>query len=318
MDVLGQRLPPGNLAAFYFVSRLRETRMKLVILDFAGTLSLETVLFGRDGNLETELEKSGLSRLGVSGAGLFWNELVLPGWEEGSRTARGYKAVLAEKLRVFSRSRGISAPEDAVYAAAAGFVEAYFRASPISAAWRQPLRDLAAAPDVFTLIATDHYAEAAAHIQSLLASWGLNARPARAACFSTEDRRSFLIACSADLGAHKAEPAFWISVREVLERIFFKPLPEAFTSIKIVDDFGFNENASDDYGGGAKALARRDSTEAAIHAACGLIPGVFPFFLENPNQEDGAARQRSFEDLVRKAELFIGACSIELFRNLSF
>jgi hypothetical protein len=285
--------------------------MKLVILDFAGTLSLETVLFGRDGNLEQELEKSGLARLGVSGAELFWNELVLPGWDEGSRTGRGYAAVLAEQLHVFTRGRGISAPEESLRAAAAAFAKAYFDASLIGGAWKKPLTALAAAPDTLTLIATDHYAEAGSRIQNLLAAWDIEALPLSDAASAGKEgggpcRRPFLIANSADLGARKAEAPFWQAVRAALERILRLPAG-APASIRFVDDFAFNENASDAYGGESQARARREITEALICAAFGLRPGVFPFFLEIPDRENEAACRRAFEELVRKAHLFIAA-----------
>jgi hypothetical protein len=281
--------------------------MKLVVFDFAGTLSLETVLFGKDGNLERELARSGLARFGIDSAELFWNELVIPGWEEGSRTARGYEAVLAERLRVFTRSRGIPAPEESIRAAARGFAGAYFAASPISGAWRKPLNDLAAAPDTRVIIATDHYAEAGPHIQSGLSAWGITARGLLEAppAGGEDGRLCFLIANSADLGAGKAETAFWKTVRAGLERILSRPPAKAFTSICLIDDFGFNEEARSAYGGEVKARARCASTRAAMHAALGLEPGVFPFFLENTNGEDGWT---AFEILVRRAEQFIKDC----------
>ncbi|MDR1626152.1 MAG: hypothetical protein LBT33_06385 [Spirochaetia bacterium] len=272
--------------------------MKLLVFDFAGTLSLETILFARDGNLEKELARSGLAGLGVRSAGLFWDGLVLPGWEEGSLTARGYAAVLAEKLRAFARSRGIPAPEEAARAAAGAFARAYFAASPISGVWKKPLTALAAAPDCLTLIATDHYAEAGPHIQNLLAAWGIKALVLPHAAPSGTDR-PFLIANSADIGAHKAQVPFWRSVRAALA----EPLPEA---IRLVDDFGFNENPSGGYGGESKARAREGLTQAALRAAFGLAPGVFPFFLENPCGEEGPLRQ-SFEKLARKAARYASA-----------
>jgi hypothetical protein len=273
--------------------------MKLLILDFAGTLSLETVLFGRRGNLEKELAKSGLAGLGVRGAGLFWNELVLPGWEEGSRTARGYAAVLAERLRVFTRARGIPAPEKTIRAAARAFARAYFEASPISGVWKKTLTALAAAPDSLTLIATDHYADAGRRIQSLLAAWGIEALVLPQTPPPAKGGRPFLIANSADFGAHKAEAPFWQAVRAALGR--------DFSCIRLVDDFGFNENTAGAYGGPAKARARQERTGAAILAAFGLAPGVFPFFLENPAQEDEAALRRAFEGLARQAQSYIEA-----------
>jgi hypothetical protein len=119
----------------------------------------------------------------------------------------------------------------------------------------------------------------------------------------------FLIANSADLGAHKAETAFWKTVRAGLSRILSRPSAEAFTSICLIDDFGFNEEARSAYGGELKARARRDSTRAAMYAALGLKPGIFPFFLENTDREDGDACRRAFEILVRGAEEFIRGTS---------
>jgi hypothetical protein len=276
--------------------------MRLVVIDFAGTLSLRTVLFGREESLAAELKKSGIADLGAGSPALFWEKVILPGWEEGSLTARGYAAVLAERLTACTQSGGASALPAAIHAAALSFVQAYFTHSPIENVWRETLTRLAAAPDALTLIATDHYAEATAHILGLLSRWEIAAR-ALSLSAAAKTTRVF-VANSADLGARKASSAFWEAARAGLEKAF--PGRGAFTSIRVADDFGFNENAADSYGGMYKAFFRRRETSAHIKNVFGIRPGVFSFFLPQETRcAGGEALRQSYEGLVRRAAAFL-------------
>jgi hypothetical protein len=284
---------------------MRARKTHLVIIDFAGTLSLETVLFGRDENLAAELARSGLTRLGADSPEIFWNELVLPCWAEGSLTARGYEAVLAERLKKFTNSRGRPAPEAAIHAAARSFTQSYFTRSLIEPAWKETLTRLAAAKDALTLIATDHYAEATDCIRGQLSRWNIAARPLLSGPQTGEQTAApaeaapCIIANSAGIGAHKADAVFWKTVKAALEN----SLREPFASLCVVDDFGFNENAADDYGGREKALLRREKTAAHIQEAFGREPRVFSFFLEG--EQDGDDMRRNYEALVLRASEFI-------------
>ena len=272
--------------------------MKLLILDFSGTLSLDAVLFGRKERLAAELEKSGIADLGAGDPEVFWKEIILPGWEEGSLTEKGYAAVLSACLCAFTQKNGIAATEPAIHAAARAFSAAYFAASPIEEAWKIPLTRLAADQDVFVLIATDHYAEVVPHISGCLERWGINAVPAP----SMENAiGGFRIAASAALGAYKADAVFWRAAKADLE----KSQPRrAFTSIRLVDDFGCNENAASEYGG--KSRVRREKTAAAIEEVFGLSPEVFSFFLEPEIlSAAGLPLRRAYAALVREAAAFL-------------
>jgi hypothetical protein len=68
----------------------------------------------------------------------------------------------------------------------------------------------------------------------------------------------------------------------------------------VVDDFGFNENAAENYGGREKALSRREKTAACVQDAFGCEPRVFSFFLEG-----GGDIRRNYETLTGEAAEFI-------------
>jgi hypothetical protein len=276
--------------------------MRLVVIDFAGTLSLRTVLFGREESLAAELKKSGIADLGAGSPALFWEKIILPGWKEGSLSARGYAAVLAERLAVFTLERGAPAPPPAIHAAALSFVQAYFSHSPIEHVWRKTLTRFAAAPDCLTLIATDHYAEATAHIIGLLSRWGIASRALSPSAAGKAAR--VFVANSADLGACKAASAFWEAAKAGLEKAF--PGRSAFRSIRVADDFGFNENAADSYGGMYRAFSRRGEVSAYIKNVFGVRPAVFSFFLpQEARCAGGEVLRQSYESLVRRAAAFL-------------
>jgi hypothetical protein len=294
--------------------------MRLVVIDFAGTLSLKTVLFGREESLAAELKKSGIAGLGIGSPGLFWEKIILPGWEEGSLTGRGCAAVIAERLFAFTRASGNPAPPAAIHAAAGSFTRSYFTHSPIEHAWRETLTRLAAAPDALTLIATDHYAEASAHIRGLLSRWDIDARPllppasgegsaAPAEAFALPEAAAgkaarVFVANSADLGARKADAAFWETVKAGLEKELSGHI--RLSAVRVADDFGFNETAGDSYGGMFKAFSRRGETAARIKNAFGIRPGVFSYFLPpRALASGGRGPRQTYGGLVRRAAAFL-------------
>lgn len=75
----------------------------LVMLDFSGTLSIETVRFGQPENLECALLDSGLWALGVDSLKIFWEEIVSPTWERGSTTQIGYVQLLIDAVTRLDR-----------------------------------------------------------------------------------------------------------------------------------------------------------------------------------------------------------------------
>ncbi|MDO9516293.1 MAG: hypothetical protein Q7J01_09370, partial [Syntrophales bacterium] len=197
---------------------------KLVIFDYSGTLSPDAVRFAEDDTLTEELERSGLAALGVADPETFWNEIVNPTWEEGSTTPIGYGEVISRRIKeAFSPA----VPDDQIRISAARFVDSYLTHSLIDGRWSSILGKLGNDPATMTVIATDHYAEATGYIVRYLGEMG--ATPS-----------SFIVANSADMGAHKADRAFWKTLRNSLQL-------DTIRGVLAVDDFGFNEGAGDSY-----------------------------------------------------------------------
>ncbi len=227
---------------------------KLVIFDYSGTLSPEAVRFADDDNLTKALEQSGLAALGVADPETFWNEIVNPTWQEGSTTPVGYGEVIFRRIKE-AFSPAVS--DDRIRNSAARFVDSYLTHSPVNGRWHPTLEKLSEQPSVITVIATDHYAEATGYIVRYLGEMGVAAMPLK----DSPGAVPFVVANSADMGAHKADRAFWETLRNALGL-------DALRSILIVDDFGFNEEAGDSYADRRKVEDRKDAT-------LGLLEGVF-------------------------------------------
>jgi len=231
------------------------TPEKLIIFDYSGTLSLDAVLFARQGHLMKELRESGLADLGVTSPEIFWEEIVNPTWEEGSTTAVGYKGVIVKRIRgKFSPS----VSDNIIALAASRFVESYLGHSRVDKRWKHILRMLNERPDVCVVIATDHYAEATGCILEFLGELGIQTVTVKNALKPVE----FVVANSADLGVHKADRRFW-EILKVNLRL------DAVRQILLIDDFGFNEMEGDSYGGLEKVEKRKEKT-------VGLLEKVFP------------------------------------------
>ncbi len=145
----------------------------LLIFDYSGTLSLEAPRFGQPENLLRALAETGLAALGVSTPEIFWGQIVNPTWVEGSTTQAGYKRVMAERIAALRLAPGASAEE--IAAAASRFVDRYLDHSRIETDWRPLLTRLSENPNVTTIVATDHYAEATGRIIAELGAWGIPA-----------------------------------------------------------------------------------------------------------------------------------------------
>ncbi|MDX9823025.1 MAG: hypothetical protein RBT20_13900 [Syntrophales bacterium] len=253
----------------------------LVIFDYSGTLSLESVLFGEPARLEEELQSSGLYGLGVTSPQVFWNEIVDFTWERGSTTRIGYKRLLTERVAALQSPASNPAREEAVAAAAERFVDRYLESSRVHEAWHPLLRRIFNDPRGTALVATDHYAEATEAIVRHLQAAGVEAH-------SIGDplppgKASFLIANSADLGTPKVDDRFWEAVRAL-------PVLAEIRSILLIDDFGFNEQPRDSYSARRKVEDRGAKTVALLREVFQARVEVLPFLLDDPGRKaDGFA-----------------------------
>ncbi len=270
----------------------KTSRPNLVIFDFSGTLSLGAVLFSREKTIRQALKDSGFDALGIDDPETFWNDLVIPTWEEGSTTTKGYIRVLAEQAEQLLRSGSNKPDLETIKKASFHFVNAYFSYSLIDPRWGPSFQFLNNRKDTDTVIATDHYAEATGHIIKEVQKMGLKAAPLEQAL----RQEKFFVASSADLGWPKTRQEFWNILKQFLG-------PGFYEQILLIDDFGFNEQ-EDFYGGKTKALKRRQKVSSLVEEAFTAKPGTFPFFLEQayPN---GEGLSRSYPDLIEKAHLFL-------------
>jgi len=274
------------------VQRLPSSR--LVVLDFSGTLSLEAVLFGVPEHLEQELRASGLERLGVTSVAFFWEALVNPTWEEGSTTHRGYTRVLADRLKqILSWQDDHPAAREAT-AAVERFLSSYLRHSTIDPAWRRSFAAILERDDTDVVVATDHYAEFTGHIVDELRAIDVPAVPA----LQAGPGDHVLVANSADLGCHKATPAFWERLKGARRRA-------ATAIVAVVDDFGLNEQPLDAYAAPAKARKRLDDSVEILRHTYAARVAVFPFFLDRGDDVRGETLQRRYRALIARAEAFV-------------
>lgn len=263
----------------------------LVILDYSGTLSMRAPEFARPDRLMQELARSGLAACGIDRAEIFWDDIVNPTWEAGSTTSAGYIPLIVRQVET-RHGRKSSGHSDigALDAAAASFVHAYLDHSAIEPSWRPLLTTLSHSPDVMTVIATDHYAEATDAILEHLQTMHIPGTAMRdmdgpgVVCPG-----SIVVANSADVGVHKADRRFWEIVRGGL------PLG-GIQRVLMVDDFGSQEQSGDAYGRTDQVAARRQRTIEMIATVfpvpvdvVDVIADVSASFLNDP------------ESLIRKA-----------------
>jgi len=312
-----------------------ETLKRLIIVDFAGTLSLQTVIFGRKERLQRALRASGLDILGFGEPSRFWEELVFPTWEEGARTSKGYAGVLALRLRDLA-----SGQRACIREAAYRFVQLYYRHSRIDPGWK-PLfsGDFYKDNRDTILIATDHYAECTPFLCRFLYRWGVRCKPihrrettAKSEGMVLKKRRLFappaadsrtspasprlsppearvplprtplpvFIANSADLGAWKKDPIFWEKVNGKL------PLKD-FGRILVIDDFGYNEHRGDPYAERSRVEKRKGSLLHSLSSLGASQVEVFPFYLESSVTDAPLVRlYEEYRRLLDRAFLFLG------------
>jgi len=266
--------------------------MKLVILDYSGTLSLASVLFASPKRLALELDRCGLKRLGISTCGLFWDVVVNPTWQEGSTTTAGYKEAMKKILqKTFHLDASVVSP------VVESFVDAYMAASKIDPSWKPFLRNLKTHTGVRTIVASDHYAEATDAILASLSDMGIDAAALRD---PTQRIRNipFIVANSADVGFHKADPQFWEAVKA-------RALPEKVTEVLIIDDFGANEQAGSSYAEREKVSKRIQETEVTLRKVFQAGIEVFPFILEGGCQEDDTLYRNLVGEASKRIEQFL-------------
>lgn len=244
---------------------------KLIIFDYSGTLSLEAPLFAGPDTLMKHIAETGLRDFGIDSPRVFWEQLVNPTWKAGSTTATGYQKVLAERivtvlqpdLPLTQRARLADAVES--------FVQRYLNHSRIDPSWKPLLTRIQAHPSVKAVIATDHYAEATDAIIKFLGEWRIHAlKPSEAARDSRASR--FIVANSADLGVHKADPRFWQILKTGL-------CLDDIGRILIIDDFGYNEQYADDYSDRLKVETRMNQTVKILEVAFSATVEVFPVLI---------------------------------------
>ena len=247
---------------------------KLVIFDYSGTLSLDAVRFSEDDNLTRELERSGLAGLGIVDSETFWKEIVNPTWEEGSATSIGYREV------IFRRIKEVFPPvvsDEEIRFCASRFVDSYLGHSPVDSRWRPVLRKLSGDPSVINIVATDHYAEATDYIVGFLKKMGAEAISLKDVPGATVSQE-FVVANSADIGAHKVDPGFWEMVRTILKL-------GAIRNVLIIDDFGFNEEAGDRYADHQKVDNRKRNTIDLMERVFNVPVYAIPFVLTGKDEK---------------------------------
>jgi len=253
-------------------------RALTVVFDYSGTLSLDAVAFSQPASLAGELYRSGLADFGIAAPDTFWNRIVNPTWEEGSRGAAGYRRLLVREISAGWNREMRASSLAALERAAAVFVARYLSSSRLHPAWRPLLNSLYEHPLAAVVVATDHYAEATAAIQHHLESSGMKALPLGAAAAE----RGIYIANSADLGFHKDQLEFW----QRLQRVVGAESPE---KILLIDDFGGNETPGDQYGQQERVAARQRQTAALLEKVfCGRAK-IIPFILAGAEEREQEA-----------------------------
>jgi hypothetical protein len=256
---------------------------KLIIFDYSGTLSLESTLFAQPEYLMKQFAESGLTELGVSNPDIFWNEIVNPSWLEGSTTPAGYKKVIEDRIEVtFDKTKKHAIPYGKIADAASSFVDSYLGHSRIDHRWQPVFSKFSKYPSLCVIIATDHYAEATAYIIRYLNDFQIHAVAAKDA-FIDPNSAGVVVACSADLGVHKADHRFWeilktgLNIHDVRE-------------ILIIDDFGHNEQKGNSYGTPEKVEQRKTETEKLIRDIFSAAVHVFPFTIEREEPDNSFGR----------------------------
>ena len=271
---------------------------KMILFDYSGTLSLEAPLFAGPDFLMQQLEECGLRDFGIDSPHIFWDKIVNPTWVEGSTTTAGYKKVLQDAI-IATLHPDIAIHQRAGLAdAVAAFVDRYLRHSRIDPRWKPVLRRIDAHPSVKAVIATDHYAEATGAIIKFLGEWQIKAVTVTEATLDPQ-AASFIIANSADMGVHKADPRFWQILKTSLRL-------DAMRRILIIDDFGYNEQSADNYSNQHKVDARMKETVMTLEAVFSATIEVFPVMIGTDVRGRNVRLENLIEDTAAAIERYLG------------
>jgi hypothetical protein len=265
--------------------------VKLVIFDYSGTLSLESTLFARPDFLKKQFKESGLVDLGIESPEIFWGEIVNPTWQEGSTTAAGYKKVIGDRISALLYHNRSIVPYVKISDAASLFVDSYLSHSRIDQRWQPIFFKLQSHPSVKVIVATDHYAEATGYILRFLHELRIQAVTAKDD-FANPDYAGVVVACSADLGVHKADSRFWDILKTGLN------LSE-IRCVLLIDDFGYNEQKGDRYSSGEKVEQRKNETVEMLQKVFFSPVQVVPFTMGNDGSE------RAFGELITRTSEII-------------
>lgn len=267
----------------------------IIIFDFSGTLSIQVTQFGRQDNLEEQLNETGLWQHGIDHVEVFWNEIVNSTWLEASTTTRGYKAAMFDAVMRVAHARDIRSSEEEIWQSVSAFVDHYFSWCKVDPHWIPLLTSLMNRRDVRVVVATDHYAEATDHIIEQLQVLGIESIRA----FDTNRTgKEVIVANSADIGFHKSQPEFWHRLKTIsgIEQV---------QSVILIDDFGFNESAMDQYADSDFVEKRKRATTENLEAAFRVPVKVFPFLLEKDGTQMSGREVEGYIDLIDQAEKYI-------------
>ena len=264
---------------------------KLIIFDYSGTLSIESTVFARPDYLMKHLSESGLMNLGIESPEMFWGEIVNPTWLEGSTTSAGYKKVIEDRISAILYKNMSTISGVTISDAASSFVDKYLNHSLIDHRWQPILHKLSGYLSIRAIIATDHYAEATGYIIRYLHECQIQAVAAKDA-FTNPGHIPVVVACSADLGVHKADPRFWEILKAGLNM-------NDIINVLLIDDFGYNEQNGDSYGTREKVEQRKRDTARLLQEVFSSEVQTIPFMIE------GNGREKDVDDLIIKTSAII-------------
>ncbi len=264
---------------------------KVIIFDYSGTLSLESTLFAVPDQLMKHLTDSGLVNLGISSPDVFWEQIANPTWLEGSTTKAGYKKVIEDRISASCHKNMFIVSCDKISDAASSFVDSYLSHSRIDRRWQPILIKLGRHHSIRVIIATDHYAEATGYIIKFLQEFQIQAIAAKDA-FATPGTASIIVANSADLCFHKADPQFWEILKTGLNMGDIR-------HILLIDDFGSNEQKGDSYGTRENVEQRKRDTVRLLREVFSAEVEAIPFIIENDRGEN------AFGELIEQTAAII-------------
>jgi len=264
---------------------------KLIIFDYSGTISLESVLFGQPDYLMKQLRESGLTDLGVTSPSIFWEQIVNPTWVKGSTTQVGYKKIIEDRINTIFHQNMCIVSNAKISDAASLFVDSYLNHSGIDGRWQPVFEKLNRYPSVRVIIATDHYAEATGYILKYLEEFHVETAAARTA-MAVPRNAAVIVANSADLGFHKDNFRFWTILKDGL-------CMDEVRQVLLIDDFGGNEERENSYSEPEKVEQRKRVTVRLLQEIFSAEVQAVPFIIE------GYKNEKDVSDLITKTSAII-------------